>query len=126
MLVPAFIACLLILWQLVILGMAMMHTQAAVRDVARVLAATDDEEKAKLQAKQSFPTMDSYRIEKLSMKKKDGQAVVQIQTEVKLVLLQTPYRFHFQQQAVTPLVNERKQTKSIAEENIPIIHQIPN
>ena len=35
LLVPCFILCLLLLWQLVILGMAVMQTQAAIRDVGQ-------------------------------------------------------------------------------------------
>lgn len=104
MLIPCFILCLLLLWQLVILGMAIMHTEAAVRDVARVMALTNDEQKAKEQAYQSFPNMGNYQIEQLQIKKKDGQAVVKIKTKVFLVLLQIPYQFHLQEQASAPIL----------------------
>ncbi|WP_028777643.1 TadE/TadG family type IV pilus assembly protein [Shimazuella kribbensis] len=124
LLVPCFILCLLLLWQLVILGLAMMQTQAVVRDVARVMAYTNDEEKAKEQAKLSFPPTSSYQMADLSVEKKNGEALVQIKTEVKLVLLQTPYRFHFKEQATTPLLDDRQQNKSNVLSDMPIMESI--
>jgi hypothetical protein len=102
----------------------MMQTQATVRDVARVMAYTNNEEKAKEQAKLSFPATDSYRITDLSVKKKDGEALVQIKTEVKLVLLQTPYRFYFKEQATAPLLEDEEQKKSDVLNEVPIIQSV--
>ncbi len=123
LLVPLFIMCLLMFWQLVILGMAMMQTQAAVRDTARVMALTDDEVEAKAQAHRSLPDMMGYQMEKLWLKKTDGQVEVKIRTEVELVLLQVPYRFHLEEKASAPIVHQQKQTIQINQ--IPVIEHVP-
>jgi Flp pilus assembly protein TadG len=122
MLVPFFILCLLLLWQLVILGMAVMHTQAAVRDVARVMALTNNEEQARTQAGQSFPDMESYRKEHVWIETKDGQAQVKIKTEVDLVLFQVPYRFYLEEQASAPIIKKVRMQKV---QDHPIIGNIP-
>jgi ABC-type transport system involved in cytochrome bd biosynthesis fused ATPase/permease subunit len=121
LLVPFFILCLLLLWQLVILGMAVMHTQAAVRDVARVMALTNDKEQAEVQAEQSFPDMESYRKEQVWIETKDGQAQVKIKTEVDLVLLQVPYRFYLEEEASAPIIRKVQDRKLKLSGGSPII-----
>ena len=86
------------------------------------MAVTDDKQKAKHQAQLSFPDTDSYHMEDVIIKKKNGEVIVKMKTEVDLVLLQVPIRFHFQQQAVAPLLKEEKQIKANL---LPVIQSIP-
>jgi Flp pilus assembly protein TadG len=74
-LLPLFILLCLIAWQLFLSGMAVIDTNAAVRDAVRVAATTGDTDKAEKQGKNSFGQSGSYKLKRLDVKIEDGEAI---------------------------------------------------
>ncbi|MFC7443316.1 peptidoglycan DD-metalloendopeptidase family protein [Laceyella putida] len=70
---PLFFLLSLVVWQLVEAGMAVLETQAALRDAVKIASTTGDEEKAQDQFKLSFADRERVEIEKLEIKIEDDE-----------------------------------------------------
>lgn len=104
MVIPFFILMALVVWQMAVAGMAVMDTQAALRDSVRVAAMTQNEDEASQQAYKSFGENGSYRISDLEVDIGDENAVVRATTEVDLIFLNVTTPIQFEHEAEAPIL----------------------
>lgn len=84
---PVFIILSLIVWQLILAGIAVMDTHAALRDAVRVASTTGDTDKAEEQGKDSFGQSGSYKLERLKVKIENDEAIAQAKVEIPILFM---------------------------------------
>jgi murein DD-endopeptidase MepM/ murein hydrolase activator NlpD len=84
---PLFIILSLVVWQLILSGMAVMDTHAAVRDAVRVASTTGDTDKAEEQGKNSFGKSGSYKLKRLDVKIEKDEAIAKAEVEIPILFM---------------------------------------
>ena len=91
---PLFFVLCMVVWQFVITGMAVMDTQAALRDAVKVAATTGNVEKAEKLGKESFGDSTQYVLDDFEVEIKDGEAFAKAKTQVPILFMTTePYTY---------------------------------
>src|SRR5690606_36628499 len=84
---PVFIILSLIVWQLILSGIAVMDTHAALRDAARVASTTGDTDKAEKQGKESFGQSGSYKLKRLDVKIENDEVIATAKVEIPILFM---------------------------------------
>ena len=87
LLFPVFIILSLIVWQLILSGMAVMGTHSALRDAVRVASTTGDTERAEKQGKDSFGQSGSYKLKSLDVKIENDGAIAKAKVEIPILFM---------------------------------------
>lgn len=85
LIIPAFVMLSLVVWQMAVAGLAVINTQAALRDAVRVAAVSNDPAKARQQAIQSFGNSSDYRLRDISVSIQGDKAVARATTEIDIL-----------------------------------------
>ena len=84
---PLFFLLSLIVWQLVVAGMAVMDAQAALRDAVKFAALKGDEKKAEEQLEASFGENSQYTLKKYDIDIKDGEVTGKAEVEIPIIFM---------------------------------------
>lgn len=101
--IPLFILLGLVIWQSILFGMAIIDTQAALRDAAKVASTSGDEEKAEKQGKKSFGDNEQYKLEKIDVNIDDDIVKVEAKTTVPLLFSNAP-DYQYESSSEAPLI----------------------
>jgi murein DD-endopeptidase MepM/ murein hydrolase activator NlpD len=101
---PLSILLFFVLWQLVLLGAAVMDTHAAVRDAVKIASTTGDEELAETEGMASFGEAKSYILDTLTVVIENGEAKVEAETSIP-ILFMTTSPFTYSTSAEAPVLN---------------------
>lgn len=97
---PVFILLSLIVWQLILSGIAVMDTNAALRDAVRVASTTGDTDEAEEQGKDSFGQTGSYKLKSLDVKIENDEAIAKAKVEIPILFMaSTPFTFETEKKA---------------------------
>jgi len=97
---PVFIFLSLIVWQLILSGIAVMDTHAALRDAVRVASTTGDTDKAEKQGKDSFGQSGSYKLKRLDVKIENDEAIAKAKVEIPILFMSsTPITYETEEKA---------------------------
>lgn len=97
---PLFIILSLVVWQLILSGMAVMDAHAAVRDAIRVASTTGDIDQAEKQGKNSFGQSGSYKLKRLEVKIENEEAIAKAEVEIPILFMaSTPITFKTEEKA---------------------------
>jgi Flp pilus assembly protein TadG len=102
--IPFFLLMALFVWQFAVAGLAVLDTQAALRDAVRVAAVEKDPGAAIQQAKASFGKSGAYRAS-FNVSIGSEQAVVTARTEVDIVFASGLPPITFTRSAVAPVLD---------------------
>lgn len=102
-LLPTFLLCCLVIWQLVVAGMAVIDTHAAVRDAVKVASSTGDKEKGEEQGKESFGKSSAYELETLTVKIEDEIAEASAKTKIPILFMKSS-PFHYETSSEAPVL----------------------
>lgn len=100
---PLFFLLGLVVWQLVLTGMAVVDTQAAVRDTVRVVSTSGDKEKGVKEGKDSFGSPEGYSLKKLKVKIEGEEVLVKATTKIPLLFMDSS-PFTYQTQSKAPML----------------------
>lgn len=92
-LIPLFILLCLVVWQLVIISMAVIDTKAALRDAVKVGSTTGDKDKAVKQGRDSFGSSSQYELSSFKVRIKDGEVYASAKTEVPILFMSSSYTY---------------------------------
>ncbi|MDR6227064.1 peptidoglycan DD-metalloendopeptidase family protein [Desmospora profundinema] len=96
---PLFILLAMVLWQAVVLGKAVLDTQAALRDAVKVTATTGDAEKGKEQGETSFGDWSNYQMKDFTVEIKGEEVIAKAETEVPMLFMKSSYTYTSEAQA---------------------------
>lgn len=97
---PLFFLLGLVVWQLVLAGMAVVDTQAAVRDAARVASTSGDEKQAVKEGKDSFGSPSGYSLKKFRVDISGERVFVKATTQIPVIFMDTsPFTYRTQSEA---------------------------
>jgi Flp pilus assembly protein TadG len=102
--IPFFLLMALVVWQFAVAGLAVLDTQAALRDAVRVAAIEKDPGAAIQQAKASFGKSGAYRAS-FDVNIGSDRAIVTAKTEVDIVFLSGLPPITFTRSAVAPVLD---------------------
>ncbi len=100
---PLFFLLCLVIWQLIVVGMAIMDTQAALRDAVKLAATSGDTKKAIEQGKSSFGTSNQYELTSLKVEIKDNKVHASAKTKIP-VLFTSALPYTYENTAEAPVV----------------------
>jgi len=100
---PLFLMMAFFVFQFAIAGLAIMDTQAALRDAVRVASVTGDKEKAIQQGKASFGGSGFYRLSQFDITFYEDKVVAKAHTKID-VLFMSSNPFDYDQTAEAPIV----------------------
>lgn len=100
---PLFFFLGLVVWQLVLAGMAVVDTQAAVRDALRVGSTSGDEKKAIKEGKAAFGSSKGYSLKKLTVHIKGEEVVVKATSKTPIIFMDSS-PFTYQTKSEAPLL----------------------
>lgn len=100
---PLFFLLGLVIWQLVLTGVAVMDTQAAVRDAVRVGSTSGDEKKAVTEGKSSFGSPKVYSLKKFTVDIKGEEVEVKATTKIPMIFMSSA-PFTYQTKSEAPLL----------------------
>ncbi|MBS7531743.1 M23 family metallopeptidase [Hazenella sp. IB182353] len=101
---PLFILLALVLWQLVLAGLAVMNTQAALRDAARVAATTGDEKKAEEVGRESFGKSSQFKLKGLKVEIENEEVTVSAKTEINMIFMKNMKPMSYSDRAEAPVL----------------------
>jgi Flp pilus assembly protein TadG len=102
--IPFFLLMALVVWQFAVAGLAVLDTQAALRDAVRVAAIEKDPGAAIQQAKASFGKSGAYRAS-FDVNIGSDRAVVTAKTEIDIVFASGLPPITFTRSAVAPVLD---------------------
>lgn len=102
--IPFFLLMVLVVWQFAVAGLAVLDTQAALRDAVRVAAIEKDPGAAIQQAKASFGKSGAYRAS-FDVDIGSDRAVVTAKTEIDIVFASGLPPITFTRSAVAPVLD---------------------
>lgn len=101
-LLPVLIGCCLFIWQISLIGIALIQAEVALQQGVQVLALTKDEEKTK-QIIQEGSKSGSYRTHSVEITIHPQLAMISTTTEIDLVFFKTSRKLYVQSQLRTPM-----------------------
>lgn len=107
-LVPLFILLAMIIWQLVLGGLAIVDTHAALRDAVKIASTTGDEKKAVEQGKESFGSKTLYKLKsmKVNIDQKDNEVHAKAKVEIPFIFGDKSSPFVYETDSRAPLLNQ--------------------
>ncbi|MFD1424529.1 peptidoglycan DD-metalloendopeptidase family protein [Laceyella tengchongensis] len=103
---PLFFLLSLVVWQLVEAGMAVLETQAALRDAVKIASTTGDEEKAKDQFKLSFVDRKRVEIEKLEINIEDDEVSALAKVKIPVIFDQNLAPITYESKSKAPVLQK--------------------
>ncbi|MRG29340.1 peptidoglycan DD-metalloendopeptidase family protein [Laceyella tengchongensis] len=82
---PLFFLLALVVWQLVVAGLAVLDAQAAIRDAVKVASTEGDEEKAKEQFETSFGSHQKEAIESFELEIDDQEVIAKAKIKIPII-----------------------------------------
>ncbi|SEN63002.1 TadE/TadG family type IV pilus assembly protein [Lihuaxuella thermophila] len=104
---PLFIMMFMVVWQMALAGMAVLDTQAALRDAARVAANSGDVNKGRAQLLSSFGTSDHYRLKNYSINISGDKVVAKAQTEIEVLFMGGLAPFTYNKSVEVPVLDDK-------------------
>lgn len=97
---PLFFLLGLVVWQLVLAGLAVVDTQAAVRDATRVASTSGDEKKAVKEGKSSFGSPSGYSLKKFKVDINGDTVLAKATTQIPVIFMDTsPFTYRTKSEA---------------------------
>lgn len=104
---PLFFLLCLVIWQLIVVGMAVMDTQAALRDAVKLAATTGDTKEAIKQGRSSFGSSNQYELSSFKVEIKNNKVHASAKTKIP-VLFMSSSPFTYDNTAEAPVVKSNE------------------
>lgn len=103
---PLFFLLSLVVWQLVVAGMAVMDVQAALRDAVKFAALKGDEEKAEDQLKTSFGQNSQYSLKKYDIDIEGEEVIGKAEIEIPIIFTEGMSPITYETDSKAPVLKQ--------------------
>lgn len=85
---PLVLLLCLVIWQAAVAGLAIFNSQEAIQEAVRIAAVSEDEERAKKKAYDTFSNTKYYKMKNVKVKIKKQTVKVSAQVEIDLIFIE--------------------------------------